>query len=339
MNIQINTPLAQHLSMKLGGPARFMAEVSSVEQLQQLITNTKEKQLPFYVIGGGTNIIAHDEGFNGVIIKNRIMGMEVIAEDKDSVTIKASAGELWDDLVTLAVEKNLSGIAAMSIIPGTCGAAPVQNIGAYGEEVADTLVEVEALDTTTNQLVVLSNEQCQFGYRTSLFRDGEPGRYIITAITLTLYKTAPAPPFYAGLQRYFDEHHITDYTVQIIREAVMAIRHSKLPNPTHKPNSGSFFKNAVVPHWMLNDLLNQHPDMPHFDMGEGNYKIPTGWLIDACELKGKLFHGMRINPANALVLINESAESYQDLAAARDYIATAVYNKFKIRIEQEPVEI
>lgn len=339
MDLITNIPLSKYLTMKIGGPARFMAEVTSLQELKDIIKRCKEYNLKFYVIGGGSNIIARDEKFDGVIIRNRIMGMEIIEKTDTTATIKASAGEAWDDLVKLAVKHQLSGIAAMSAIPGTCGAAPVQNIGAYGEELSDTLVELEVLNTETGEVEQLENDDCNFGYRSSIFKEEHPGKYIILSITLQLFKSKPMLPFYAGLQDYFDTAGITDYTVQAVRDAVIALRKAKLPDPAQQPNSGSFFKNTIVPEWHLNNLLMIYPKMPHFDMGDGMHKIPTGWLIDQCGLKGQLIDGMRVNPANALVLINESAYSYKNLASARKKIIDAVYNKFKITIEQEPAEI
>ena len=234
---------------------------------------------------------------------------------------------------------NLSGIEAMSIIPGTCGAAPVQNIGAYGQEIADTLIEVEAFNTDSGEIETIAAKDCEFKYRSSIFRDKLPGKYIILSITLRLSKSKPKPPFYASLQKYLDNEHITDYNVSDIRQAVIQIRQTKLPDPAKQPNSGSFFKNAIVTKQKLEQLLANYPNAPYYDMGNNQYKVPTGWLIDNCNLKGKLIKGMRINPANALVLINESASGYKDLAAARTEITATVYDKFGIKIEQEPLEI
>lgn len=339
MDIHTNVPLKNYLTMKLGGTTRFMTDVFSVDNVRAIVANARQQQLPIFILGGGSNVIAHDEQYNGIVVRNRIMGFEVLEENASSVTFKIGAGETWDDIVKKTVDANLTGIEAMSAIPGTCGAAPVQNIGAYGQEVADTLIELEAFDTTTDQVVTLSNEQCKFSYRSSIFRDKAKGRYIILSITLQLYKQVPKPPFYKALQDYLDAHSITMFTPQVIRDAVIAIRSEKLPDPTIKPNAGSFFKNAIIEQWLLDELLEEYPDMPHYDMGGGTHKVPTGWLIDQCGLKDKLLHGMRVNPANALVLINESASGYSDLSRAREEIRKVVREKFRIGIEQEPLEL
>lgn len=339
MDIRTNIPLKNYLTMRLGGSARFMGIVTSPQELAEMCKNAKQQSLPFFILGGGSNVIARDKSFNGIVIRNRIMGFDVIEDTPSHTTIKIGAGEIWDDVVKKTVDMGLIGIEAMSAIPGTAGAAPVQNVGAYGQEIANTLVELEAYDSLENRFVVLQNTDCDFSYRHSMFRGDQMGRYGITSITLKLSKSAPQPPFYQALQTYLDEHQITLYTASVIREAVIAIRANKLPDPKLLPNTGSFFKNAVIEQWQYDDLLETWPDMPAYPLSDGNLKIPTGWLIEKVGLKGELIHGMRVHTGNALVLINESAASYEDLAAARNEIAGKVRDTFRIYIEQEPLEI
>ena len=325
--------------MRLGGNARFMAEIHTPDEAAELVQSAKNQNIPFFILGDGSNTIARDEGFNGLVLRMRIPGFEKLSEDASSMTLRIGAGENWDSVVERSTQLSLTGIEAMSAIPGTTGAAPVQNVGAYGQEIADTLVELEAYDSKTNQFVTLAKEDCGFSYRNSIFRSTDTGRYVITSITIKLSKTPPQPPFYAALQKYIDDNGITIFTPQVIRESVTAIRAEKLPNPKVKPNTGSFFKNAVVETWQLEELKQQYPDMPSFDMGDKQHKIPSGWLIEKAGLKGELLHGMRVNPANALVLINESATGYNDLALARQEIIGAVRDKFRVHIVQEPLEI
>jgi UDP-N-acetylmuramate dehydrogenase len=339
VDIHTNIPLKNYTTMHLGGPARFMTDVHTPEEVAEVCRNATSQHLPVFILGGGSNVIARDEGYNGLVIRNRIPGFEVLSDEPSRTVIKVGAGENWDDVVRRAVDMNLTGIEALSAIPGTAGAAPVQNIGAYGQEIAETLLSLEAYDTSTNQLVTLENADCGLSYRNSIFRSTATGRYVITSITLQLFKTAPHPPFYKALQDYFDAGSITLYTPQIIRDGVTAIRHDKLPDPTERPNTGSFFKNAIIEDWQLTDLKKDYPDMPTYEMPDGRFKVPTGWLIEQAGLKGKLLHGMRVHDKNALVLINESAASYSDLAAARAEIMGAVRDKFRITIEQEPLEI
>jgi UDP-N-acetylmuramate dehydrogenase len=339
MDIHTNIPLKNYTTMRLGGNARFMTEVHTPNDVAEVCRNARLQNLPIFILGGGSNVIVRDEGFNGIVIRNRIPGFDVIADDPSHTILKIGAGENWDEVVRRTVEMNLSGIEAMSAIPGTAGAAPVQNVGAYGQEIADTLVSVEAYDITTDAFVTLASTDCGFSYRHSIFRGDAAGRYAITSITVQLYKAAPQPPFYAAIQDYFDAHDITIYTPQIIREAVIDIRKNKLPDPTVTPNTGSFFKNAIVEDWQLTDLRKEYPDIPTYDMPDGRYKVPTGWLIEQAGYKGKSLHGIHVHDKNALVLINESATSYDDLAQAREEIMGAVRDKFRITIEQEPLEI
>ncbi len=339
MDIHTNISLKNLTTMKLGGPARFFAEVRSPEEVQAVYENAQSKQIPVFVLGGGSNVIAQDTGYQGLILRIRIPGFEVLKDDLYSTIIKIGAGENWDSVVERSVQMNLSGIETMSAIPGTAGAAPVQNVGAYGQEISETLVSLEAYDTSTNSFVTLQNADCGFSYRHSIFRGKEQGRYVITSITLELSKNQPLPPFYDSLQKYLDEHAIQVYTHQTIRDAVVAVRKDKLPDPAEKPSAGSFFKNAIIEQWQLTELQNTYPDVKAFDMGDGTFKIPTGWLIEKCGFKGQLLHGVRVNEKNCLVLINESATGYDDLALARDEIIDKVRDTFRIMIEQEPLEI
>lgn len=339
MDIHTNIPLRNYTTMKLGGPARFMVEVKSADDIPLICKDAAQQNLPIAILGGGSNTIVRDEGFSGIILHMKIPGIEIVADDLYSTTLRIGAGEPWDSVVAYSVERRLSGIEAMSAIPGTTGAAPVQNVGAYGQETADTLVSLNAYDKSNDTFVTLTNEECGFSYRSSIFRTTEQGRYIITSVTLKLSKNLPAPPFYDALQKYLDDANITTYTHAVIRDAVIAIRASKLPDPSFVANTGSFFKNAIVEAWQLRDLQSQYPNIPSYDMGDGTFKIPSGWLIETAGLKGKLIHGMRVYEKNALVLVNESAQTYQDLADARDEIIGTIRDTFRILIEQEPLEL
>lgn len=339
MEIHTNIPIKNFTTMRLGGRARFMTDIFKTEDIAKICQNAKIQNLPIFIMGGGSNLIARDEGYNGIILKIKIPGFEKIADDINSTTIKIGAGEDWDSIVKRTVEMRLSGIEAMSAIPGTAGAAPVQNVGAYGQEIADTLISLEAYDTQNEKFVNLSHEDCGFSYRKSIFNSDEKGRYIITSITLKLSKNQPVPPFYDSLQKYLDETNIKIYTQQTIRDAVIKIRESKLPNPKIMANSGSFFKNAIAEKWQLDEIKTKYPDVPAYDMGDGKFKIPTGWLIEQAGFKGQLINGVRIYEKNALVLVNESAKSYEDLADARQQIIRKIRDMFRVEIEQEPTEI
>ena len=339
MDVMTNISLKQYTTMKLGGEARYMATADSASDVVSLYRNARKENLPIFVLGGGSNVITHDEVFEGIVLLNKIKGFEVISETDETTDVKIGAGEVWDEVVEKAIELGLQGIEAMSGIPGTAGAAPVQNVGAYGQEIADTLISLEAYDSKTDTIVTISADECDFSYRNSIFRDKEKGRYCILNITLQLNKAEPKPPYYASLQKYIDEKDIREVNLSVIRVAVLNIRSEKLPDPAELPSAGSFFKNALVEKWKLEELQKEYSDIPNYAMSDGRYKIPTGWLIDKAGLRGYRSHGMRVYEKNALVLVNDSATGYDDLAAIREEIVQIVFDKFGIKIEQEPLEL
>ena len=339
MDVMTNISLKQYTTMKLGGEARYMATADSASDVVSLYRNARKENLPIFVLGGGSNVITHDEVFEGIVLLNKIKGFEVISETDETTDVKIGAGEVWDEVVEKAIELGLQGIEAMSGIPGTAGAAPVQNVGAYGQEIVDTLISLEAYDSKTDTIVTISADECDFSYRNSIFRDKEKGRYCILNITLRLNKAEPKPPYYASLQRYIDKNDIREVNLSVIRVAVLNIRSEKLPDPAELPSAGSFFKNALVEKWKLEELQKEYSDIPNYAMSGGRYKIPTGWLIDKAGLRGYRSHGMRVYEKNALVLVNDSATGYDDLAAIREEIVQIVFDKFGIKIEQEPLEL
>ncbi len=339
MDVMTNISLKQYTTMKLGGETRYMATADSASDVVSLYRNARKENLPIFVLGGGSNVITHDEVFEGIVLLNKIKGFEVISETDETTDVKIGAGEVWDEVVEKAIELGLQGIEAMSGIPGTAGAAPVQNVGAYGQEIADTLISLEAYDSKTDTIVTISADECDFSYRNSIFRDKEKGRYCILNITLRLNKAEPKPPYYASLQKYIDENDIREVNLSVIRVAVLNIRSEKLPDPAELPSAGSFFKNALVEKWKLEELQKEYSDIPNYAMSDGRYKIPTGWLIDKAGLRGYRSHGMRVYEKNALVLVNDLATGYDDLAAIREEIVQIVFDKFGIKIEQEPLEL
>lgn len=339
MDVMTNISLKQYTTMKLGGEARYMATADSASDVVSLYRNARKENLPIFVLGGGSNVITHDEVFEGIVLLNKIKGFEIISETDETTDVKIGAGEVWDEVVEKAIGLGLQGIEAMSGIPGTAGAAPVQNVGAYGQEIADTLISLEAYDSKTDTIVTISADECDFSYRNSIFRDKEKGRYCILNITLRLNKAEPKPPYYASLQKYIDDNDIREVNLSVIRVAVLNIRSEKLPDPAELPSAGSFFKNALIEKWKLEELQKEYSDIPNYAMSDGRYKIPTGWLIDKAGLRGYRSHGMRVYEKNALVLVNDSATGYDDLAAIREEIVQIVFDKFGIKIEQEPLEL
>lgn len=339
MKMREQVMISELTTMRIGGPARYVAEVERIEDLREAYEFAEEKGLSVWVMGEGANTIGRDEGFDGVIILNRMQGVEIVAEDEESMTLRGMAGENWDRFVELTTARGLSGIEALSKIPGSLGAAPVQNIGAYGQDVAQVVESVEAFDTRTHEFVAILESDMHFGYRSTRFNSGEDaGRFIITSVTLKLAKSKTlSPPFYASLQRCIDEHKVADFSPQSIRQIVSKIRASKLPDPQFVASSGSFFKNIYLDKDGADEA--EQRGIPLWRNEDGSGKINAGWLIEQCGLKGKEFFGFRVSEKAALVLINESATSYKALDKARTEIRQRVFEKFGYELQQEPVEI
>ncbi|MBR3353130.1 UDP-N-acetylmuramate dehydrogenase [Candidatus Saccharibacteria bacterium] len=333
MKIKENVLISTLTTMRLGGPARYVIEVESPEEVPAAYDFARDHHLPTFILGGGANTIGHDEGFDGVIIINRMLG---IRQAPLSTIIEVMGGEIWDDVVQYTTDRNLTGIEALSKIPGLASAAPVQNIGAYGQEVADALTEIYTYDTKTTSFYTLSRSDLQFSYRKSILNTTEKNRYFVISITLALKQGQMSRPFYNSIERYIEANSLTDFSPQGIREIVSTIRANKLPDPKDKASSGSFFKNIY-----LNETEAASAEAKGYPVhhGKDGHKINSGWLIEQAGLAGQLLHGMRVSSAAALVLINESATSYDDLAKARDEIRNTVHAKFGYWLEQEPVEI
>jgi len=338
MKIRENVSLRNYSTMRLGGAARYLADVKNHQDLQQAVNWAADNQLPIIMIGRGSNIIWRDEGFSGLVLVNKFKGREVLAEDNHSATLKIAAGENWDETVKWTVDKKLSGIEYMSLIPGTVGAAPVQNVGAYGGELAYTLLELEAFDAQFKTFVKLQNHECGFSYRSSRFKTTDRGRFFITSITLNLRKAPPAPPFYNSLQRYLDENGISKYSSKTIREAVIEIRRAKLPDPEKVSNNGSFFTNPIVEAAKFEELKRTYPEIKGWAVADGRVKIAAAWLVEQAGFKGVRDPetGMATWPKQALVLVNENARGASDLLAFRQKILDKVQQMFGIALEQEP---
>ncbi|KAK6356924.1 hypothetical protein TWF718_001262 [Orbilia javanica] len=341
MEILENIDLGDYSTMRLGGRAAYLTHVADREQLKEAIAWAKHHRLPVLMIGQGSNIIWKDSGFHGLVICNRILHYqeEPIGDKPDkAILIKIGSGENWDEVVKRTVSRGMSGIEALSLIPGTAGATPVQNVGAYGQEIRDTLVNVEAYDNRTGEFIVIEGEDCGFGYRTSRFKLVDRGRFYITMITLQLRCGDPVPPFYPALQNYLADHGIVNFTPHIIRDAVIAIRQAKLPDPVLVPNCGSFFANPVIEESKYTGLQAAHPSLPNWPVGDGKVKIPAAWLIEEAGLKD--FHDPEMGVATwanqPLVLINQGAKTSQQLLNFKNRIVSAIHLRYNILLEQEP---
>jgi UDP-N-acetylmuramate dehydrogenase len=338
MYIRKNVSLARYSTMRLGGEAKYLTTIKDKSDIPHVLDWAAERKLPVIMIGGGSNLIWSDSGFDGLVIVNKIIGYKVEKEDHEHSFVTIGSGEDWDKAVAKTVADGLHGIEALSLIPGTTGATPVQNVGAYGQEIADTLISVEAYDSHSKKFVIIPEDQCGFGYRTSRFKTTDKGRFYITALCFRLYHKNPKPPFYPSLQTYIDTMNIKKFTPRIIREIVIAVRSSKLPDPKTVANNGSFFANPIISNAKFSALHKKYPHIPHWELKDGKVKLSAAWLLEHAGFKN--FHDVKTGMATwhkqPLVLVNEKAESTSDLLHFRNRIIKDVHTKFGIELEQEP---
>ncbi len=339
MQMQQDVSLRDYSTMRLGGTAAFVATVTTRQEVEEAVRWAEERKLPLMMIGGGSNIVWKDEGFNGLLVVNKIMGFEEQQEDKENYYVTVGAGENWDSVVARTVAKGMTGIECLSLIPGTAGATPIQNVGAYGQEISQTLVSVEAYDLQTHQFVTIPGSECEFSYRKSRFNSTDRGRFLITHITLHLLYGNPQPPYYLAVDDYFNEHNVTgECTPQVMRDAVIAIRSSKLPDPAKVPNNGSFFGNPIVDEDVFTTLLHKYGEVPNRRLDDGHFKLSAAWLIEKVGLKGfsDPETGMATWPLQPLVFVNEKAQTTAQLIAFRQKVLDEVKKEFDITLTQEP---
>ena len=334
MKIHENVPISSLTTMRLGGPARFVLEVENKADVASAYAFAKSQNLPAVPIGGGANTLGHDEGFNGVLIKNVMVGVTE-SEDEPGI-ITAMGGTEWDAVVEYACKKEYTGIEALSKIPGLAGAAPVQNIGAYGQDVSQVFYNADVYDSETGEYKTLEKEDFHFSYRKSIMNTTEKNRYFIIAIRLQMQVGRMNRPFYNSIEEYITKHNETVFTPLNVRKMVSAIRADKLPDPKTVASAGSFFKNIYITEEETYAITSR--GIP-IHRGNDGIKINAGWLIEQCGFSGQLLYGIRVNPKAALVLINESAKSFNELAAARNHIINTVFEKYGFRLAQEPVEL
>lgn len=338
MRILKDVSLKLYSTMRLGGTADYLVVVKNNKELVEAETWAEERQLPLRIIGEGSNIIWRDEGFKGLLVINKIGGLKKINETPESATYKIGAGENWDMIVDQLVGLGLQGVECLSAIPGTVGATPVQNVGAYGQEISDVLVELEAYDRMEKEFVVIDKDECAFGYRTSRFKTVDSGRFLITFITLKLSKSSPKPPFYESLQKYLDEKKHKEPTLLQIRKAVIAIRSQKLPDPAKVANNGSFFANPIVDKNHYQHIKSAYKDVKAWELSKNKYKISAAWLVEKAGFKAKKdpATGMATWKNQSLVLVNEKAKSTRDLMDFESKITEKVFEKFQIELVREP---
>jgi UDP-N-acetylmuramate dehydrogenase len=331
--IEENFSLKELTTFKIGGRAKFFTRLNNAEDTPDLVKFAEDKNLPVFILGGGSNIVVSDVDLQKFVIKNEILGKKIIEENENHIKISVGAGEDWDEFVEFSVTKNFSGLEALSAIPGTVGGAPIQNIGAYGAEVSNVIDEVEVFDMKELCFKTLSNAECEFSYRDSVFKKS-PGRYLVLSAIFRLSKNEEVKiPDYPGVKESLgtDKPNLAS-----IREVIKSIRANKLPDPRVVPNVGSFFKNPIVSPEIFQKIKNDFPGVKSFP-AEGGVKIPAGWLIEIAVGKGANFGPVGTYKNNALVLVNNSGATFEDVKNAQDKIMLAVKEKFGIELEQEPI--
>ena len=331
--IRENVFLGDLNSLGIAARARYFVSVSSVEALQQALDWASAKSVELLILGGGSNLVFAGD-YPGLLVHMAISRRCWEHVDGDEATLVLGAGENWHESVMYAASVGYRGIENLALIPGTVGAAPVQNIGAYGTELRDTLVEVSALDRHHGHEISLTNSLCHFSYRDSVFKH-EPGRYIITTVRLRLSRSRPFSLDYRDLAEYFEGQDTHDLTPLEVARGVMSVRRRKLPDPAQLPNAGSFFKNPVVPLETWHALQQSYPDIAGYP-GDNSAKVAAAWLIDQCGWKGYRNGKVGVHNRQALVLVNHSHGNGQDVLALADRIRSDVHARFGIALEMEP---
>jgi len=308
----------------------------SVSTLEQLISVLKLKNYPNkLILGGGSNMLLTKD-VNALVIHINIKGITKINEEKDHVFVKANAGENWHEFVISCLNNNLGGIENMSLIPGNVGTSPIQNIGAYGVELKDNFVSCEALNLKTLEVEIFNNEDCNFGYRNSIFKNEAKGKYIIISVVFKLtINNHKLYTNYGAITSQLETMQIDNPTIKDVSNAVIAIRKSKLPDPKKIGNSGSFFKNPVISLKAFKQLKEQFPNVPSYAVSSNEVKVPAGWLIETAGFKGKNFGNYGVHKKQALVLINYGGAKGEDILALSKIIQNTIYRIFNVLIEAE----
>ena len=333
MKILENISLKAYNTFGIAARAKHFVEVTGLLQLQKVL------QLSAFpnrlVLGGGSNILLTKD-IEALVVHLNLKGISVYDEEEDTIVLKVMAGENWHELVLWTLARDYGGLENLSLIPGNVGTAPIQNIGAYGVELQDVFVGCEAMHVENQELVDFSREDCQFGYRDSIFKNEAKGKFIITSIRIRLTKKNHSlRTFYGAIEAQLKEMGVISPTIQDIAEAVITIRKRKLPDPETIGNSGSFFKNPVVTKKVFEGIQTKYPQAPFYDMGENLVKIPAGWLIEQCGFKGKRQGDAGVHDKQALVLVNYGSATGEEVLSLATEIQKAVKAKFGIAIAPE----
>ncbi|WP_276496144.1 UDP-N-acetylmuramate dehydrogenase [Pontibacter litorisediminis] len=334
MRLQTDFSLKPYNTFGIEVKAKLFARFDSVEELQELLQSPALQHEQKLTLGGGSNLL-FTKDFDGVVLQNGIKGIEKTAEDEEHVYLRAGGGEVWHEFVLHTLNQNLGGVENLSLIPGTVGAAPLQNIGAYGVELKDVFQELEAVNIETGEVKVFDNESCRFGYRESVFKNELKGQYIVTHVTFRLHKKHHVNTSYGAIKSTLEEMQVQEPSIQHVSAAVCHIRQSKLPDPKQIGNAGSFFKNPEIPLAQYEELQKQYPAIPSYPVSETTVKVPAGWLIEQCGWKGKVLGNYGVHKNQALVLVNYGGAKGADIQKLAYEVIASVEQKFGIRLSPE----
>jgi UDP-N-acetylmuramate dehydrogenase len=336
LTIEQDVPLREHNTFGLPATARRLVRIRHESDVRRVLAHPGLGRAPKFVLGGGSNVILTRD-MPELVLKVEVRGMRVVCESADAVVVEAGAGERWHDLVAHTLDMGFGGLENLALIPGTVGAAPVQNIGAYGLELADRFDSLDTVDLVTGRTVTLNAAQCRFGYRDSLFKGALAGKSVITRVRVRLPRPWQPVLGYLDLERKVAETGITAPDARTVFDWVCAIRRAKLPDPARVGNVGSFFKNPLVSAEQCRDIIARDPHVVHYPMPDGQFKLAAGWLIDACGWKGKAIGHAGVYDRQALVLVNRGGATGSEVVTLARAIQESVYGRFGIRLDPEPV--
>ena len=334
MNIIANYPLLKLNTFGVDVKAKYFVSINTVNELIELTKTKVFKDSQLLILGGGSNILFKKD-FDGLVILNNIKGKEIIDQTQESIFLKIGAGENWHELVMYTVDNKWGGIENLSLIPGNTGTAPMQNIGAYGVEIKETFVELEALEISSGKIVKFNNSDCEFGYRESVFKNKMKNQYIILNITLELKKNPVLNINYGDVKAILESQNINNPSIKDVSDAIISIRQSKLPDPKIIGNSGSFFKNPIVSLNQLELIKKKYPNVVNYKINENEFKIAAGWMIERAGWKGKKFNNYGVHEKQALVLVNYGLANGMEIFNLSEEIILDIKDKFGIKLERE----
>ena len=333
--MKTNVNLRPYNSFGYDAIAKYFVEINTIDDLQTLIQSGVLQKHKTLILSEGNNILFQKDVFDGLVVYINTKGIEILRENENEVVVRAQAGEDWPDFVRFCVGKGWHGVENLAHIPGKVGAAPVQNIGAYGMELKDSFLQCEAINMATGETKVFNKAECHFGYRESIFKGELKGRYVITTVDFLLKKEAPLHLEYGNIKAYLEQNGIENPTLQQLHDAICAIRDAKLPDVKQIGSAGSFFKNPIIEREQFEALLKEYPTMPHYDEPNGKVKVPAGWLIEQAGWKGWRNEHVGVYEKQALVLVHYGGGKGQDIVELAYKIQDSVEAKFGIRINPE----